>query len=296
MRTVEPSSSARFELHALAAESAAALGYSPGESPIAAIVLGSGLNELADRVEGARVIPYGQVPHFPVPKVAGHAGQVLCGKLGGQSVIVFQGRFHYYEGHDLDTVTFPMRVIQELGVKALILTAATGGIREGLRPGSLLLVTDHLNLLGANPLRGPNDDRLGTRFPDMSEVYSRRLRAIALEESKAMGIDLASGVYACMSGPSYETPAEIRMLRALGADVVGMSTVPEAIVARHAGIAVLALALVSNAAAGVSGAPITHVEVLEAGKKAAPELAVLIERVILRISTGESKREPSTLD
>jgi purine-nucleoside phosphorylase len=289
MTTVEPSSSVRADLRARAAESAAALGFSAAEAPLAAIVLGSGLNELAGRVEGARVIPYGQVPHFPVPKVAGHAGQVLYGKLAGQSVIVFQGRFHYYEGHDLETVTFPVRVIQELGVKVLILTAATGGIGDGLRPGGLLLVTDHLNLLGVNPLRGPNDDRLGTRFPDMSEVYSRRLRAIAMEESKALGVDLASGVYAWMSGPSYETPAEIRMLRALGADVVGMSTVPEAIVARHAGIEVLALALVSNAAAGVSGAPITHAEVLEAGKKAAPELAELIERVIARISTGEFK-------
>ena len=285
MSTVELSSRARADLQARARESAAALGYSPGEAPIAAIVLGSGLNELAGRVESARVIPYGQVPHFPVPKVAGHAGQVLCGKLGGQPVIVFQGRFHYYEGHDLETVTFPVRVIQELGVKVLILTAATGGIGEALRPGSLLLITDHLNLLGANPLRGPNDEQLGTRFPDMSEVYSRRLRAIALAEGQAMGVDLASGVYACMSGPSYETPAEIRMLRTLGADVVGMSTVAEAIVARHAGIEVLALALVSNAAAGVSGAPITHEEVLEAGKKAGPQLAQLIERIVARIAT-----------
>jgi purine-nucleoside phosphorylase len=286
MTTVESSSSALTGIRARARESAAALGFSPGEAPSVAIVLGSGLNDLASRVESARVIPYGRVPHFPVPKVAGHTGQVLCGKIGDQPVIVFQGRFHYYEGHDLETVTFPVRVIQELGVKVLILTAATGGIAMALRPGGLLLITDHLNLLGANPLRGPNDDHLGTRFPDMSEVYSRRLRAIAVEEAKAMGLDLASGVYACMSGPCYETPAEIRMLRALGADVVGMSTVPEAIVARHAGIEVLALALVSNAAAGVSGAPITHEEVLEAGKKAGPELARLIERVIARISTG----------
>ena len=287
MTTLDPSKSARADIHALARESAAAFGFPSGETPSAAIVLGSGLNDLAGRVESARVIPFGQVPHFPVAKVAGHAGQVICGKLGGQSVIVFQGRFHYYEGHDLDTVTFPVRVIQELAVPVLFLTAATGGIGDGLRPGGLLLITDHLNLIGANPLRGPNDDRLGTRFPDMSEVYSRRLRAIAVEEAKAMGIDLASGVYACMSGPSYETPAEIRMLKTLGADVVGMSTVPEAIVARHAGIEVLALALVSNAAAGVSGTPITHEEVLEAGKKAGPELARLIERVIARISTGD---------
>ena len=286
MTTVDASGTARTDLFARARESAAALGYAAGEVPRAAIVLGSGLNELAGRVEHARVIPYGQVPHFPVPKVAGHAGQVLCGELGGHSVIVFQGRFHYYEGHELETVTFPVRVIKELGVPVLILTAATGGISEGLKPGNLLLITDHLNLFGANPLRGPNDDRLGTRFPDLSEVYSRRLRSMALEEGKAIGLDLASGVYACMSGPCYETPAEIRMLRTLGADVVGMSTVPEAIVARHAGIEVLALALVSNAAAGVSGAPITHAEVLEAGKKAGPELARLIERVVARIASG----------
>ena len=168
-------------------------------------------------------------------------------------------------------------------MKVLVLTAATGGIGQGLCAGSLMLLTDHLNFLGANPLRGPNDDRLGTRFPDMSEVYSRRLRAIAVEEAGDMGIDLAAGVYACMSGPCYETPAEIRMLRTLGADVVGMSTVPEAIVARHAGIEVLAVALVANAAAGISNAPITHEDVLEAGKQAGPELATLIERVVARL-------------
>jgi purine-nucleoside phosphorylase len=287
MTTFQPSATAQANLRARACESASALGFSRGDSPRAAIVLGSGLNDLAGRVENARVIPYDRVPHFPVPKVAGHAGRVICGKIAGQSVIVFQGRFHYYEGHDLDTVTFPVRVIQEIGIPILILTAATGGIRDGLRPGNLLLISDHLNLMGVNPLRGPNDDRLGTRFPDMSEVYSRRLRTIALDEGQAMGIELVSGVYACMSGPSYETPAEIRMLRTLGADVVGMSTVPEAIVARHAGIEVLAFALVSNAAAGVSGAPITHEEVLEAGKKAGPELARLIERVVARVSPVE---------
>ncbi len=204
-------------------------------------------------------------------------------------MIVFQGRFHYYEGHDLETVTFPVRVVQELGVKVLILTAATGGISQNLRPGSLLLLDDHLNLIGENPLRGPQRrDGSGPRFPDMTEVYSSRLRAIALEEGKAIGLALSSGVYACMSGPSYETPAEIKMLKTLGADVVGMSTVPEAIVARHAGIEVLAIALVSNAAAGYSGAPITHAEVLEAGKRAGPELARLIERVVARICSGHA--------
>jgi purine-nucleoside phosphorylase len=279
---------APLEVYSRASEAAAALRPSLQKTPLAAIVLGSGLNELAGRVEQAQVIPYGRVPHFPMTRVAGHAGQVLCGKLAGADVIVFQGRFHYYEGHDLETVTFPVRVIQQLGVKALILTAATGGIRFGLHPGSLVVLADHLNLIGANPLRGPNDERLGTRFPDMGEVYSSRLRAIALEEANAIGLDLDPGVYACMSGPSYETPAEIKMLRTLGADVVGMSTVPEAIVARHAGMEVLAIALVSNVAAGFSDAPITHEEVLEAGKRAGPDLAKLIERVVGRISRGDS--------
>jgi purine-nucleoside phosphorylase len=279
--------SAPLDVHSRASEAADVLRSSLEQTPLAAIVLGSGLNELAGRVDQAKVIPYGRIPHFPVTRVAGHAGQVLCGKLAGEDVIVFQGRFHYYEGHDLETVTFPVRVVQQLGVKVLILTAATGGIRFGLRPGGLVVLADHLNLLGANPLRGPNDERLGTRFPDMGEVYSSRLRAIALEEGKAIGLDLDSGVYACMSGPSYETPAEIKMLRTLGADVVGMSTVPEAIVARHAGMEVLAVALVSNAAAGISDAPITHEEVLEAGKKAGPDLAKLIERVIGRISVPD---------
>jgi purine-nucleoside phosphorylase len=277
------SSNAAPDVYSRACEAAAVLRSSLEQTPRTAIVLGSGLNNLAGRVASARVVPYGRVPHFPVPSVAGHAGQVLCGGLAGQYVIVFQGRFHYYEGHDLETVTFPVRVIQELGIKSLILTAATGGIRFGMRPGSLMLLSDHLNLIGSNPLRGPNDDRLGTRFPDMGEVYSSRLRSIALEEATAIGLELSSGVYACMSGPSYETPAEIKMLRALGADVVGMSTVPEAIVARHAGIEVLAVALVSNVAAGLSDAPITHAEVLEAGKRAGPELARLIERVVARI-------------
>jgi purine-nucleoside phosphorylase len=177
-------------------------------------------------------------------------------------------------------VTFPVRVLQRLRVGTLILTAATGGIRADLRPGDLVVLNDHLNLLGVNPLRGPNDDRLGTRFPDMTEVYSARLRAIAREEAGRASIELSEGVYACMPGPSYETPAEIRMLRTLGADVVGMSTVPEAIVARHAGIEVMAIALVSNAAAGVLGTPITHEEVNEAGREAAPRLTALIERIV----------------
>lgn len=253
-----------------------------------AIVLGSGMAEVAERIQDPVIIPYREIPHFPSTGVAGHQGNAILGQMATARVLVLQGRFHYYEGHDLETVTFPVRVLGQLGVKTLLLTAATGGIRADLRPGQIMIVTDHLNLLGGNPLRGPNDDRLGPRFPDLTEVYSKRLRAIARDEGKRLGLDLPTGVYACMPGPSYETPAEIKMLRTLGADVVGMSTVPEAIVARHGGIEVLALALVSNAAAGVTGAAISHQEVLEAGRKAGPILARLLERIAGQVGPEKS--------
>jgi purine-nucleoside phosphorylase len=275
------------DLHARAEEAAAAIRSACAGPPRIAVVLGSGLNELADRLPGRVTLPYERIPHFPATTVAGHQGQVIMGQLHGSLVLMLQGRFHYYEGHDLETVTFPIRVLQKLGVNAVILTAATGGIRTDLRPGNLVLLTDHLNLIGANPLRGLNDPQLGTRFPDMTEVYSKCLRTIAKEEGKRVGIELIPGVYACVSGPSYETPAEIKMLRTLGADVVGMSTVPEAIVARHAGMEVLGIALVSNAAAGVLGTPITHEEVLQAGQKAAPILARLIDRVVARLAAAD---------
>ncbi len=251
--------------------------------PRIAVVLGSGLGPLADRLDQRIVVPYEQIPFFPRTTVAGHFGNLIAGQLGDVRVAFLQGRFHYYEGHDLDAVTFPMRVLQRLGVSTLILTAATGGINLSLAPGTLVCLTDHLNLIGYNPLRGPNDDRLGVRFADMTDVYSPRLRALAYEEAERLNINLLAGVYACMPGPSYETPAEIRMLRTLGADVVGMSTVPEALVARHAGMDVLAFAVVANAAAGVLGTPITHEEVLQAGREAAPQLGSLIERVVMRV-------------
>jgi purine-nucleoside phosphorylase len=279
-----PLPSTNLDLHTRTEEAAVAIRASIAEPPTIAVVLGSGLNELAERLPHPATISYDQIPHFPRPTVAGHQGKVVVGNVHGASVLMLQGRFHYYEGHDLETVTFPVRVLQRLGIGSLILTAATGGIRADLRAGDLLAISDHLNLLGVNPLRGTNDDRLGTRFPDMTEVYSAELRTIAGEEAARLSINLSAGVYACMSGPSYETPAEIRMLRTLGADVVGMSTVPEAIVARHAGMEVMGIALVSNAAAGVLGTPITHEEVLTAGRKAAPRLAALIERVISRIA------------
>jgi purine-nucleoside phosphorylase len=253
------------------------------DPPEIAIVLGSGLGVLADRLANPSIIPYADIPNFPRPTVPGHAGNFLVGDLGPARVVALQGRFHYYEGHDLETVTFPVRVLQALGIKTLILTAATGGIHPDYRPGALVCVSDHLNLIGANPLRGPNDDRLGTRFPDMTRVYSPRLRQVAREEADRLGLGLREGVYACLPGPSYETPAEIRMLRTLGADVVGMSTVPEAIVARHAGMEVLAFALVTNAAAGITGETITHEEVIEAGREAGLRLGSLIEAVVERI-------------
>ncbi len=254
--------------------------------PHVAIVLGSGLGSLADRVVHRRVvIEYDRIPGFEPPGISGHAGRVILGDLAGVPVIVYQGRFHYYEGHDLSAVTLPMRVAAALDARQVILTAATGGIAAGLRPGDLCLVTDHLNLMGGNPLRGPHDHRLGVRFPDMTQVYSPLWRAAAVEAAGELGIDLKSGVYASLPGPSYETPAEIRMLRALGADVVGMSMVPEAIVARASGMEVLGFAMVTNAAAGSGEDPsaeITHDEVLDVAKIAGGKLGDLIVRILER--------------
>ena len=277
-------SSKRLSLAARADEAAAVLRSALDEPPAAAVVLGSGMGSLVDRFTDQTVIPYAKVPHFPTPTVEGHMGNVVVGSVEGARAILLQGRFHYYEGYDLETVTFPIRVLQSLGVRSLILTAATGGIRPDLRPGNIVSLSDHINLIGANPLRGPNDPRLGDRFPDMTEVYSKRLRTLARAEAKRLALDLISVVYACLPGPSYETPAEIKMLRALGADVVGMSTAPEAIVARHAGMEVLGLALVTNAAAGIKATPIDHKEVLEAGLKATPIIGKLIRRMVLRLA------------
>ena len=257
---------------------------SGGPTPQVAVILGSGLNGIVDRFDNRTTVPYAEIPHFPTPTVSGHVGNAVFGTVEGARALIFQGRFHHYEGHDLAVTTFPIRVLQRLGVETVILTAATGGVRADLRPGNIACLSDHLNLIGSNPLRGPADPRLGVRFPDMSEVYSKELRKTAREEAKRLGFQLPSAVYACLPGPSYETPAEIRMLRTLGADVVGMSTVPEAIVARHAGMQVLGLALVTNAAAGVLPTPIRHEEVLEAGARATPLLGKLIRRMVMRVA------------
>jgi purine-nucleoside phosphorylase len=281
-----------LELIDRADEAASAIRAAVAQPAGVAVVLGSGLGGLADRLVDRVVIPYAKIPNFQWTTVEGHQGNLVAGTVRGAPLLVFQGRFHYYEGWDLHDVTFPVRVMQRLGVRTLILTAAAGGITPTLRAGAIVCLEDHLNLLGANPLRGPNDERFGVRFPDMSEVYSRRLRSLAFEEAGKLGLDLASGVYACLPGPSYETPAEIRMLRTLGADVVGMSTVPEAIVARHAGLEVLGLAVVTNAAAGVAGGAIDHAEVMDAGRNATPLVGELIERVVRRLEDEGQQEMP----
>ena len=251
--------------------------------PDVAIVLGSGLGDFAGTLTDAVSIPYGDLPHWPASKVIGHDGRLVVGSLGGRRVAALAGRAHFYEGHDLRTVTFATRVIARLGVKALILTNAAGGVNVALKPGMLMVMDDHINLLGTNPLVGPNEDAFGVRFPDMSEVYSKRLRRIADEVAAAQGLRIGHGVYVAVHGPSYETPAEIRFLRTIGADAVGMSTVPEAIVARHMGVEVLGLSCITNAAAGVLPQPLNHAEVMEVAKQVRGAFAALLEGIIGRV-------------
>ncbi len=250
-------------------------------APAVAVVLGSGLEgfsrELADPVE----IPYADIPCWPRSTVAGHAGMLLSGRLDQTAVAVLAGRSHLYEGYSPGEVTFSTRVLARLGIRTLVLTNAAGGINQDFRPPQLVLISDHINLQGANPLIGANEDRFGARFPDLSEVYPRRLRDLARRCAAELGLTLAEGVYTAVSGPSYETPAEIRYLRVIGADMVGMSTVPEAIVAAHMGIPVLGISSISNMAAGiVPDRKISHEEVLEAGRSIAGTLIALLQKVI----------------
>jgi purine-nucleoside phosphorylase len=254
-----------------------------GATPDVAIVLGSGLGEFATSLGDAVSCAYGEIPHWPPSAVVGHAGRLVAGTVRGKRVAALSGRAHFYEGHDLRTVTFPTRVLGRLGVPALILTNAAGGINLGFTPGTLMLIEDHVNLMGTNPLVGPNDDRLGPRFPDMTEVYSRRLREVAAEAAGASGVALARGVYAALHGPSYETPAEIRYLRAIGADAVGMSTVPEAIVARHMGLEVLGISCITNLAAGVLPQPLVHDEVMEVARRVRASFCALLEAIVERL-------------
>ncbi|RDI41269.1 purine-nucleoside phosphorylase [Falsibacillus pallidus] len=232
-------------------------------TPAIGLILGSGLGVLADEIQNPVRIPYSEVPDFPVSTVAGHAGQLVFGQLNGKEVVAMQGRFHYYEGYEFNQVTFPVRVMKELGVETLIVTNAAGGVNESFEPGDLMIISDHINNMGGNPLIGPNDSRLGVRFPDLSEAYNRQLRTMAKEIAEKLGINVQEGVYVGNTGPMYETPAEIRMFRTLGGDAVGMSTVPEVIVARHAGMKVLGISCISNMAAGILDQPLTHDEVIE---------------------------------
>ena len=253
------------------------------EEPRVALVLGSGLGAFADDIEDAVMIPYEEIPGFARPTVEGHAGRLVLGKIEGVMVAAMQGRFHYYEGYAFEEVVFPIRTLALLGAKSLVLTNAAGGINVAFDQGALMIISDHLNLLGVNPLRGAHDKRFGARFPDMTEVYSRDYQEIAVEEAHAMGLELRRGIYAALSGPSYETPAEIRMLRILGADAVGMSTVPEAITAQQMGVKILGISCITNMAAGVIGEPINHQEVIETGEQVRETFKELLRRIIPRL-------------
>ncbi|MFN8060569.1 MAG: purine-nucleoside phosphorylase [Vicinamibacterales bacterium] len=251
--------------------------------PHVAIVLGSGLGDFAARLESSHAWDYADLPHWPVSRVVGHAGRLSVGSIAGETVAVLAGRVHLYEGHSAAAVTFAIRVLTALGVKTLVLTNAAGGINTTFARGALMAIDDHINLMGANPLVGPNDERFGPRFPDMTEVYSARLRSIADAVARAQGFELAHGVYVGLLGPSYETPAEIRFLRAIGADAVGMSTVPEAIAARHQGLDVLGLSCITNMAAGVLPTPLDHAEVMETAARVKDRFAGLLEGIIARL-------------
>lgn len=251
------------------------------------LVLGSGLGPLADAIEDAVSIPFADIPHFPLSSVIGHAGRMLIGQLEGRSVLVMQGRVHYYEGYSMGQVTFPIRIMQLLGIHTVILTNAAGGLNTAFAAGDVMLITDHINLIGMagqNPLRGPNDESLGTRFPDMSQPYDAGLQAVALKVAVEANINLRQGVYICLAGPSFESPADIKFLRLIGADAVGMSTVPETIAARHGGMRVLGLSGISNALPGPGVMQETsHEEVLAAGQSIVPKLTALI-RGVLRVA------------
>lgn len=248
--------------------------------PRIAIVLGSGLGGFADDFDDAVAIPYEDIPGFVRSTAQGHAGRLVIGNVDSIPVLAMQGRVHYYEGYSLEEVTFPIRVFNLLGIKTLVLTNAAGGINVQLTQGALMMISDHVNLMGLNPLRGPNDERFGPRFPDMSAVYSPELQELVVEEAKAINVEVRRGIYGALSGPSYETPAEIHMLRNLGADAVGMSTVPEAIVARHMGIEVLGISCITNMAAGISDEPINHEEVMATGVRVRATFTELLQRVI----------------
>ncbi|WP_018922146.1 purine-nucleoside phosphorylase [Salsuginibacillus kocurii] len=267
-------------LHSKVKEAASSLQDKLEQKPEIGLILGSGLGDLAEEIEGDVRIKYENVPHFPVSTVEGHAGQLVTGSLQGKQVIAMQGRFHFYEGYSMQDVTFPVRVMKELGVSKLIVTNACGGMNPSFNPGDLMVITDHLNMTGANPLIGPNDEELGPRFPDMSQAYSRQLQDVAHAAGKKLDLSLQEGVYAGISGPNFMSAAELKMLRKLGGDVVGMSTVPEVIVANHAGLEVLGISCVTDMAVGEEIEGVSHDEVIEVATKTKPRFIQLVKEIL----------------
>lgn len=248
--------------------------------PQIAIILGSGLGSLVDKMNNVLEISYSDIPNFPLTTVEGHAGKLVYGCLCGKTVLAMKGRFHYYEGYEIDQVVFAVRVLKLLDIEQLIVTNAAGGINKGFKSGDLMLINDHISFFGPSPLRGRNLDELGPRFPDMCEVYDKEWSGIAEKAAEDLGIEIKKGVYAFMKGPMYETPAEVRALGLLGADAVGMSTVPEAIVARHSGMKILGISCITNMAAGILGQRLSHVEVIEAAKNAEKKFTALVEKIV----------------
>ena len=256
------------------------------QTPRIGLILGSGLGGLADSIESAEIVPYGELPHWPVSTVYGHSGRLVIGSLESQPVLVMQGRAHYYEGYDMPWTAFPVRVMRRIGIESLVVTNAAGAVNPDYEPGELMMLTDHLNLIGMagpNPLRGPNLDEFGVRFPDMSRVYDRDYHALARAAARDGGVTLHEGVYVALAGPSFETPADLRFLRMVGADAVGMSTVPEAIVARHSGMRVLGISGISNKANLGGDTETTHEEVIEAGRILAPRLEAVVRGFLQRL-------------
>lgn len=270
-------------MFAKAKEAAEFIKSKSSHSPKVGLVLGSGLGVYADKIENQEVIDYGDIPHFHKTSVVGHAGKLILGTVQGVNVVAFQGRFHAYEGHDLETVCLPVRVMKALGCEMVILTNASGGINPNYVPGDLVAITDHLNMTGRNPLVGKNDDELGPRFPDMTETYNIEMRLLAKKAASEMGVDLKDGIYTGVMGPTYETPAEIQMYKKLGGDLVGMSTVPEAIAAHHAGLKVLGIACVTNLAAGISKEKLDHADVKEVANKAIAKFSNLLTETVKHI-------------
>jgi purine-nucleoside phosphorylase len=258
--------------------------------PRVGLVLGSGLGAFADTLEGLRRIPYTEIPGFRAPTIAGHAGNLCLGRWAGLDVAALQGRIHCYEGHDVATVVHPTRVLAALGIEVLVLTNAAGGIRADLAPGDLMLLRDHINLMGVNPLRGENDDRVGPRFVDLTQAYDPELREAALAAARACGVPLCEGVYAALAGPSYETPAEIRYLRAIGADAVGMSTVPEVLAARHAGVRVVGISCITNLAAGLGSGTLSHDDVEQTARAARARFQALLGGLLEEVARRLPRR------